>query len=131
MITSPDTTEDDRRDAVRELAGISTRVLGNADLDRKINTADDTARTYFSAQGTVLTGAEPYFRNLINVANLYASIAIREGIGGQENVSVAKDQGIRARSIVSAQNKTEPAQAVLNVDRTPGFGSADNRGTFT
>lgn len=129
ILTSTAITEDDRRDTVREYAGISDSAYEDADLDRKIETADEIARTYFGAQGAALDGTEDFFANLVTVSNLLASIAIREGIGGSDNIAVVKEQSVRYRSIVSAQNRREPEQGIREAIKTRGINSG--AGPFT
>ena len=129
IITSTEITEEIRRTNVRELAGISTATFTNDELDEKIENADEVARTYFDAQGVALDGSEDYFRNLVTVANLFCSALIRQGIAGQENISVAKEQILLYKSIVNAQHQREPEQGELHVAKTQGINKKS--GDFT
>ena len=121
IISSTDITAATRRSNIRELAGISDVTFTDDDLDLKIENADEIARTYFGVQGVTLDGDEEYFRNLITVANLICSNLIRHGIGGQENISVAKEQMALYKSIVAAQNRHEPEQGVRTAQKTRGI----------
>ena len=125
MITSPEITADERRRNVRDLADISEATFTDIELDHRIENADSVALSYFEISEA--DGTEPYFRNLITVANLIASTLIRQGLGGIDNTSVAKEQGIMYRSIVSAYNKKEPEQSGNSIGKTGGI----NNGTGT
>ena len=129
MITGGDITDQVRRDAVREAAGISEATYDDADLDRKITTWDAVARSYFDVVGATLDGTEPYFQNLITVSNLHTSAAIRQGLGGPENIAAATAQLSLAKSIVAANNKIAPEQAETVVAKTAGI-SGYEAGTF-
>ena len=129
MLTSVTYTDAVRRAATRELAGISSAVMDDAELDRKIETADDAVKVYLQIpDATVPDGTEPYFPALVNMSNLYTSIAIREGLGGADNASIAKEQGIRMRSLLAAYNKKEPDQGTHIIQRSTGINNM--RGTF-
>ena len=129
MLVSAEITAEERRNNVRDLADISLATFTDTELDYRIKNADDVALSYFQVSADDLTGNEPYFRNLITVANLIASTLIRQGLGGIDNTTVAKEQGIMYRSIVSAYNKKEPSQSVEGIGKTGGINNY-MRGTF-
>lgn len=127
IISSDVITEEIRRKTIRELADISSATFDNDELDARIENADQISKTYFNANSE-LTGEEDYFRNLITVSNLITSVLIRQGLGGGDNIAVAKDQTVMYRSIVNAQNKKEPEQGQEIMTKTAGI---NNRaGTF-
>ena len=130
MLTSVDITDTERRRNVRELADISEATFTDTEIDFRIENADSVALTYFQvSEADGLDGSEPFFRNLITVSNLIASVLIRQGLGGIDNTTVAKEQGIMYRSIVSAYNKKEPSQSVEGIGKTGGINNY-MRGTF-
>ena len=130
MLTSVDITDTERRRNVRELADISEATFTDTEIDFRIENADSVALTYFQvSEADGLDGSEPFFRNLITVSNLIASVLIRQGLGGIDNTTVAKEQGIMYRSIVSAHNKKEPSQSVEGIGKTGGINNY-MRGTF-
>ena len=123
IISSAEITEEIRRTNVRELAGISTATFTDDQLDAKIENADEVAKTYLSVQEKTLDGTEDYFRNLVTIANLICSVFIRQGIAGQENAAIAKEQIAMYESIVAAQNQRKPEQGQLHATRTSGINS--------
>ena len=130
MITSAEITDTDRRHNVRELADISVATFTDDEINNRIENADSVALAYFQVESVDgLDGSEPFFRNLITVSNLIASVLIRQGLGGVDNTTVAKEQGIMYRSIVSAHNKKEPSQSVEGIGKTGGINNY-MRGTF-
>lgn len=128
IISSSDMAKNQRRRIIRDLANITIHTYDNDSLDSRIKNWDEIARTYFRVQGVTLTGDEIYFHNLITVSNLLTSIAIRESLGGNENLAVAKEQTILYRSIVNAQNKKEPEQGLNSISKTNGINNQS--GTF-
>ncbi|MCY4490447.1 MAG: hypothetical protein OXC46_03170 [Thaumarchaeota archaeon] len=130
MLTSADITDADRRRNVRELADISDATFTDVEIDFRIKNADAVALSYFQViDADGLDGTEPFFRNLVTVSNLIASVLIRQGLGGIDNTSVAKEQAMMYRSIVSAHNKKEPSQSVEGIGKTGGINNYQ-RGTF-
>lgn len=127
MITSTDITEATRRQNVRELANISSLTLTDTELDIKIENADAISQTYFGVDS--VSGSEDFARNLITVSNLITSVLIRQGLGGADNVQIAKDQTETYKRIVAAHNKIEPEQSGVNMAKTGGFSTAQ-LGTF-
>ena len=119
-----------RRTHVRELADITDVTIGDASLDARIDAWDEAAKTYFQVQGQTLDGTEDYFRNLITVSNLLTSSAIRQSIGGRDNIDVARDQKDLAKSLISAQNSKEPEQGEDIIHKTAGIGDVTKQGEF-
>ena len=130
ILTSDTITVDIRRRSVRTLADITSVTMNDATLDEKIEPWDEVARTYFQVQGQTLDGSEAYFKNLITVSDLLTSIAIRQSIGGRDNIDVAKDQTTLFKSIVNSQNKKEMEQGANLIKKTAGTGYLSPRGEF-
>ena len=128
IIHSNDIPESLRRDTIRDLADITSSTMDDDTLDEKIKSWDEVARTYFGVQQIDLSGTEPYFRNLVTVSNLLTSVAIRQGLGGSMNISVAKEQITQYMSIVSAQNRKAPEQGEAAIKKTSGINNM--AGTF-
>ena len=128
MITGGAITADVRRESIRELAGITAATLNDDDLDRKVPMWDSVARSYFGVVGVELDGTEPYFNNLITVSNLHASAAIRQGIGGADNIAAAADQLRLAKDVIAANNRIAPEQGDAVIAGTSGIN--EGIGTF-
>ena len=130
VITTTTVTIEQRRKHVRDLADITSVTINDADLDDRIDNWDEVAKTYFQVQHITLDGTESYFRNLLTVAGLLASVAIRQPIGGRDNIDIAKDQKELAKSIVNAQNVKEAEQGTEILIKTSGVDTANDRGDF-
>ena len=130
VITTSTVTIEQRRKHVRDLADITSVTINDADLDDRIDNWDEVAKTYFQVQHLTLDGTESYFRNLLTVAGLLASVAIRQSIGGRDNIDIAKDQKELAKSIVNAQNDKEAEQGTEILIKTSGVDTVNDRGDF-
>lgn len=130
IITSDAITADNRRARIRELADITSVTIDDGTLDARIEHWDEVAITQFQLQGQTPDTSAAYFRNLITVANLLTSVSIRQSLGGQDNMLVAKDQTELWKSIVLAQNLRGEEQGTDTILKTTGVDRYNAYGDF-
>ena len=131
ILSSTEITAADRRKRIRELSDITSITVDDDLLDARTESWDELAKTFFGVQHVTLTGDESYFRNLITCANLLTAIAIRQSIGGQDNITVSKEQMVLVKTIIASQNKKEENQGTFTITRTAGVDKISPRGDFS
>ena len=126
VLSGGDVSAADRRRVVQELSGISPSLFTDDELDQKIENWDAASLAYFG--GPADPAATSYFRLILNVANLLAAAAVRQGIGGDTNVRTADAHIALAKSLVGAHNRREPEQSAQTMTTAGGIGRYSSEG---
>ena len=106
-------TAQDRRDSVRELADISTKSYNDSQLDRKIENADEIAKT--------LLQRSTADADLINVSNIQTALLIKAGIADSENNESVRELRETSKRLVQSANGSAPEQTAEYTGSTNGI----------
>lgn len=102
-------TAADRRTATRKLAGnLDANDIDNTTIDEILERSDNWV--CLQTNNFAWTDSDSEFETVLSASNLMASAEIREGIGGQDNATIAGNQRVTARDIIRALNRQDEPQ---------------------
>ena len=102
MLTTDNFDASARRNAVRELADITSKSYNDDKIDAKISIGDIEARVWLQSTNTTDT--------TVVVSNYLTARNIRLGIGDNDNQNAARDLMNNAKKLIEAHNNKAPEQ---------------------